>query len=369
MQPENYNIPYRSPSVQPSNISERALHFLKLLIERYIQEGHPVGSRTLAKNAGLDLSPATIRNVLADLEDLGLVTSPHTSAGRVPTISGYRLFLNYLITLKPLDAQEVELIRKQLNVSEDLNQLLQATSQLLSAVTHMAGVVRLPKRERVVYRQIEFLRLSNNRVLIILIAQNDEVHNRIIRTRKVYSSAELEQAANYLNAKFFGRTLDLVRMELLQELQNARQDMDQIMARALELANQAVAGNPDADDYAITGQTNLMDFDELADMERLKSLFQTFTEKHQILHLLDQCLEVEGTQIFIGGELGNPILNGMSLVTAPYTLNDRVVGVLGVIGPTRMAYERVIPIVDVTARLLGAALKQCGDYPQQSGSI
>lgn len=354
-------MPCRNSFVH-TKISDRALHFLKFLVERYIQDGSPVGSRTLAKNAGLDLSSATIRNVLADLEDLGLITSPHASAGRIPTVSGYRLFLDCLITLKPLDNQEVAHIREQLTANEDHNCLMQVTSQLLSSVTHLAGVVRLPKRERVAYRQIEFLKISGNRLLTILVTQDDEVHNRIIQPRKIYSAAELEQAANYLNTKFFGRTLDMVRTELLQEIHNTRQDMDQIMARALELADQVVSNDTNTDDYTIAGQTNLMDFDELADMERLKQLFQAFTEKRQILHLLDQCLTAESMQIFIGGEAGNPVLDGTSFVTAPYSINDRVVGVLGVIGPTRMAYERIIPIVEVTARLLGATLNQRYDY-------
>jgi heat-inducible transcriptional repressor len=341
-----------------SAINERALHFLKLLVERYIQEGHPIGSRALAKDAGLDLSPATIRNVMADLEDMGLVASPHTSAGRVPTLSGYRMFLDCLITLKPLEDQEVADIRGQLGSIAEPSKLIQATSRLLSAVTNMAGVVRLPRRERASFRQIEFLRLSGDRVLTILVTHDDEVHNRIIHTHKVYSAAELEQAAGYLNAKFYGRGLDQVRDGLVQELRATRADLDQLMARALEMASQVVEGSQEDDGYAIAGQTNLMDFDELADMERLKQLFHAFTEKQQILHLLDRCMEAEGVQIFIGGESDYQVLDGVSVVTAPYKLNDRVVGVLGVIGPTRMAYERVIPIVDVTARLLGAALKQ-----------
>jgi len=350
-------VSHRKISSQ-SLMNERALHFLKLLVERYIQDGHPIGSRTLAKEAGLDLSPATIRNIMSDLEDKGLVASPHTSAGRVPTLSGYRMFLDCLITLKPLDEQEVEQMRGQLDHFDDPGRLIQSTSRLLSAVTNMAGVVRLPRRERAAYRQIEFLRLSGDRVLTILVTQDDEVHNRIIHTRKIYSAAELEQAANYLNAKFFGRGLDAVRAELLQELRDTRKDMDQLMARALEMASQVVEGSQEDEGYALAGQTNLMDFDELASMERLKHLFQAFTEKQQILHLLDQCMEVAGMQIFIGGESGYQTLDGVSVVTAPYIMGDRVVGVLGVIGPTRMAYERVIPIVDVTARLLGAALKQ-----------
>ena len=343
-------------ALNESAANERALHFLKVLIERYIQEGHPIGSRTLAKDAGLDLSPATIRNVMADLEEMGLVVSPHTSAGRVPTVSGYRVFLDSLLTLKPLEEGEVESIRAQLGGGEP-GKLITSTSQLLSGITHMAGVVRLPKRERASFRQIEFLQLSGSRVLAILVTNEGEVLNRIIHTKRDYSASELEQTANYLNAKFAGRGLGAVRAELVQEMREAREHMDQIMARALEMAGQVVSDSDGGDDYLIAGQTNLMDFDELASMERLKHLFHDFTEKQQILHLLDHCMEAEGVQIFIGGESDYGIFDGCSLVTAPYKVDDQVVGVLGVIGPTRMAYERVIPIVDVTARLLGAALK------------
>lgn len=344
-------------ALNESAAKERALHFLKVLIERYIREGHPIGSRTLARDASLDFSPATIRNVMADLEEMGLVVSPHTSAGRVPTVSGYRVFLDSLLTLKPLGEREVESIRSQLDSAGEPGQLISSTSQLLSGITHMAGVVRLPKRVRASFRQIEFLRLSGTRVLAILVTNEEEVLNRIIHTKRVYSESELQQAANSLNAKFAGLGLNAVRAELVQEMREAREHMDQIMARALEMAGQVVTGSDEDDDYLIAGQTNLMDFDELASMDRLKHLFHDFTEKQQILHLLDRCMDADGVQIFIGGESDYRIFDGCSVVTAPCKVDDQVVGVLGVIGPTRMAYERVIPIVDVTARLLGAALK------------
>ncbi len=347
----------RKKAANDGVVNERASHFLKVLVERYIQEGHPIGSRTLAKDAGLDLSPATIRNVMSDLEDMGLVISPHTSAGRIPTVSGYRMFLDSLITLKPLDSREVESIRSNLGVTEGIEGLLASTSQLLSRITNMAGVVKLPRRERASFRQIEFLRLSGRRVLAILVTNEEEVHNRIIHAKREYSAAELEQTANYLNSKFVGRGIDAVRADLVREMREARSSVDRIMARALEMADKVVETSGAPDDCMIAGQTNLMDFDELANMDRLKQLFQAFTEKQQILHLLDDCMRAEGVQIFIGGESGYQLLDGCSVVTAPYEVDGEIVGVLGVIGPTRMAYERVIPIVDVTARLLGAALK------------
>jgi heat-inducible transcriptional repressor len=347
----------RKKALRPGAINDRALHFLKLLVERYIQEGHPVGSRTLAKDAGLDLSPATIRNVMADLEEMGFVASPHASAGRVPTVSGFRLFVDCLITLRPLEKREVESIRAQLGISEEPSRLIHLTSQLLSGITNMAGVVRLPRRDRASFQRIDFIRLSGDRVLTVLVTDDDEVHNRIIHTSRVYSPAELDQAANYLNGKFSGRGMAAVRAELVQEMREARERMDQIMTRALEMAGQVVEDTDADDDYLIAGQTNLMGVDDLASMDRLKQLFEAFTEKQQVLHLLDRCMEADGVQIFIGEESGYKMLDGCSLVTAPYTSDGRVVGVLGVIGPTRMDYERVIPIVDATARVLGAALK------------
>jgi heat-inducible transcriptional repressor len=339
-------------------LSERAQHFLKVLIERYIREGQPVGSRTLAKDAGMELSPATIRNVMSDLEEMGLVVSPHTSAGRVPTVSGYRLFVDSLMTLKPLNNHEFGAIREQLNLPTDAAHLVAAASRLLSGITRMAGVVMLPRHERIAYRQIEFMSLSNARVLTILITSEGEVHNRIIQVQRAYTGAELEQAANYLNQRFGGEDMREVRRVLVEEIKAAREGMDQIMRRAIEMAGQLVGGDEGRDDLLVAGQTNLMDFGELSNLERLKQLFEAFTTKTEILHLLDQSIRADGVQIFIGDESGYELLGDCSLVTAPYSEDDRVIGVLGVIGPTRMDYERVIPIVDVTAKLLSAALKR-----------
>jgi len=338
-------------------LSERAQHFLRALIRRYIREGQPVGSRTLAKDTGLDLSPATVRNVMADLEEMGLVSSPHTSAGRVPTIRGYRLFVDCLLTLEPLDQVEIEHIRGELEQGEAPSDLLESASQLLSGITNMAGVVMVPRRDRVAFRHIEFLPLSNNRVLTILVTNEQEVHNRIIHTRRVFSRSELEQAANYLNQGFKGEDIRTLRDRLVREMSDARERMNDIMVDAVEMAGKAMEVT-EGDDCVIAGQTNLMEFRELADMEHLRQLFDAFSEKREILHLLDECLEAEGVEIFIGEESGYRLLDDCSVVTAPYEVDDQVVGVLGVIGPTRMAYEKVIPVVDVTAKLLGAALKQ-----------
>lgn len=345
-------------AVNKNLLNDRARHFLRVLIERYILDGEPVGSRTLARDAGMDLSPATVRNVMSDLEELGLVVSPHTSAGRVPTVEGYRFFVDSLLQIKPLGRGEIERLQLQLDQKHGSSRLLESASRILSNVTQMAGIVTVPRRKRVVFRRIEFLRLSGNRVLAILITAEEEVVNRIITTQRSYSAAQLEQAAGYLNQTFSGRSLEEVRQIILREMREARVDMDRIMARAVTMAEQVFEPLENRDDCVIAGQTNLMSFDELADMNRLKQLFEGFNEKHQILHLLDGCLQAQGVQIFIGEESGYQPLDNCSVITSPYQVDDEVVGVLGVIGPKRMAYERVISIVDVTAKLLGAALKQ-----------
>lgn len=345
-------------SSSDGRLSERAQHFLKVLIERYIREGQPVGSRTLAKDAGMELSPATIRNVMADLEEMGLVVSPHTSAGRVPTVSGYRMFVDSLMTLQPPSEWEQNSMREELTGPLDAARLVGAASRLLSGITRMAGVVMLPRHERVAYRQIELMTLTHARVLAILITSEGEVHNRIIQLQRTYSPSQLEQAANYLNQRFGGQDMREVRRLLVDEIRATREGMDQLMRQAIELAGQLVQGEEGRDELLVAGQTNLMGFGDLANLERLKQLFDAFTNKTEILHLLDQCIRAEGVQIFIGDESGYALLGDCSLVTAPYTEDERVIGVLGVIGPTRMDYQRVVPIVDVTAKLLSAALKR-----------
>ncbi len=337
-------------------LNERSLYLLKTLVERYIQDGQPVGSRALSKDPGIHLSPATIRNVMADLEELGLIHSPHTSAGRVPTVTGYRLFVDSLLTVKPVGSFELEQLTTGLAATGKGNEnLLQSASKLLSDVTKMAGVVTLPKTEIACLNHIEFLPLSNNRILVIYVTDEQQVHNKIIHTDKVFSPAELQQTANYLNSVYAGRSVSSVRASVLAELESDRELLNQGMVDAVNIAHRALDQKSD-EDYVLSGQTNLMEFSELSEMERLKKLFEAFNHKQGVIHLLDKCQTTEGVQIFIGEESGYQAFEQCSVVTAPYTVNDQVVGVLGVIGPTRMAYEKVIPYVDVTAKLLGAAL-------------
>ncbi|MDX1604617.1 MAG: heat-inducible transcriptional repressor HrcA [Candidatus Competibacterales bacterium] len=337
-------------------LNERAQHLLKVLIERYISDGQPVGSRTLSRDSGLDLSPATIRNVMADLEELGFLRSPHTSAGRVPTVRGYRFFVDSLLRVKPLQDREVLDLRRHFDVARDTGQLLQTVSTVLSGVTQLAGIVMLPRYNIQTLRHIEFLPLSRHRVLVILVLNEQEVQNRIIDVDREFSPSQLQQASNLLNERFAGTDLLHVRQRLLGELQATRESMNELMETALAMADQVFKDPDTAEDYVLEGQTNLMGFAELSDVEKLRQLFEAFSEKRQILHLLDRCIHARGVQIFIGEESGYQVLDECSVVTAPYAIDDRVLGVLGVIGPTRMAYERVIPIVDVTARLLASAL-------------
>lgn len=337
-------------------LSERAQHLLKVLVDRYISDGEPVGSRTLSRGSGLDLSPATVRNVMADLEDLGLVVSPHTSAGRIPTAKGYRVFVDSLLRVSPLRPKEVEMLRAKLGIEGEAQELLGSASSLLSEISSMAGVVTLPRREHTILRRVEFISLSRDRVLVILVSKEGEVQNRIIHTTRVYSRAQLESAGNYLTQHYAGQELDMVRLTLLREMEALRKSVAAEMQAVTEIAEKALVTDEARADFLMSGQTNLMEFEELASIERLKELFEAFNQKHDLLHLFDKCVNAEGVQIFIGEESGYDVFDHCSVVTAPYKVEGDTVGVLGIIGPTRMAYQRVIPIVDVTAKLLTAAL-------------
>jgi heat-inducible transcriptional repressor len=348
--------------LQDDALSERAAHLLRVLIESYIREGQPVGSRSLSRDSGLNLSAATVRNVMADLEEYGFVTSPHTSAGRIPTDKGYRFFVDTL--LRQRQPASIDNVIQELNrrleqeVDRDPKALVAVASQVLSSLTHLAGVVTIPRQPHQALSQIEYLPLSDNRVLAVMVVNGRDVQNRIVQLDRYYSAEELRRAANFLNQQFAGKELTQVRMDIVAELAQTGDALNQLMRDAIKVAQQMVGEvvRPGEAEYVIAGETNLMEFAELSNVDKLRRLFDAFTSKRDILHLLDQSLTAEGVQIFIGQESGYQILDDCSLVTSPYALDNETVGVLGVIGPTRMAYDRVIPIVDVTARLLGSAL-------------
>jgi heat-inducible transcriptional repressor len=339
-------------------LGERAQHLLRILIESYIRDGQPVGSRALSRESGLQLSSATVRNVMADLEELGFVSSPHTSAGRIPTDKGYRFFVDTLLQVRPLDESASAEIRRQLEASrESPTELVAKVSQLLSSATQLAGVVTLPRTRQASITQMEFVALSENRVLVVLVFNDREVQNRVMQLERRYSPDELKRASSFLNEQLRGRSLRAAREEIVRQLTETHAHLNQIMLEAISVAQQVFeSGAEERLEYVIKGETNLMGVAELTSVEKLRRLFEAFNEKRDFLHLLDQSLKAEGVQIFIGHESGYQILDDCSVVTAPYAAGDSVVGVLGVIGPTRMAYERVIPIVEMTAKLLGAAL-------------
>ena len=335
-------------------INERARILLKTLVERYIEDGEPVGSRALARFSGLDLSPASIRNIMADLEEMGYIASPHTSAGRIPTPRGYRLFVDTLLTVKPLQQVEISQLEGQLQV-DNTQRLVASASHLLSDLTRFAGVVMAPRRRNGVFRHIEFLRLGENRLLLIIVTPEGDVQNRILATEQPYTASQLTEAANFLNQHFAGRDFDEIRRQLRADLRELQDDISRLMARALEVGTEAVQEG--GADVVISGERHLLDVADLStNMDSLRRLFALFEQKTGFLQLLELSSRAQGVQIFIGGESGLVPLDECSVVTAPYEVDGQVVGTVGVIGPTRMAYERVIPIVDITAELVSSAL-------------
>ncbi|MBS0498618.1 MAG: heat-inducible transcriptional repressor HrcA [Gammaproteobacteria bacterium] len=337
-------------------LNERAQILLKTLVERYIHEGQPVGSRALSKFSGLDLSPATIRNVMADLEEMGLVASPHTSAGRVPTPKGYRLFVDTLLVVKTLDKVELNHLENHLH-PDNPSRLINVASQLLSDLTRFAGVVVTPKRKGAVFRYVEFMALSEKRILLIIVTPEGDVQNRIIFTHTPYSQSDLIEAGNFINQHYAGCTLDEIRGRVDTELKQLRSEMISLMSAAIAAGGEAV--NESSEAVVLAGERNLLQIDDLSDnLISLKKLFELFERKTKLLQLLELSRQAHGVKIFIGGESDISSLEEFSVVTAPYEIEGEVVGTVGVIGPRRMAYERVIPIVDITAKLLSSSLSQ-----------
>jgi heat-inducible transcriptional repressor len=331
-------------------LDDRSRLLLKTLIERYIADGQPVGSRTLSRTPGLELSPATIRNVMSDLEELGLIASPHTSAGRVPTARGYRLFVDTMLT-----AQSDELAAPALS-AEQPQKVIANAAQLLSNLSQFVGVVVAPRRTSV-FRHIEFLRLSERRLLLIIVAPDGDVQNRVLFTEADFSPSELVQASNYLNAHFSGMAIDEVRTRLRQEVERLRSEIAQLMQAAVQAGSEAMSQAQD--EVVISGERNLLAVSDFSgDMNHLRRAFGLFEQKAQLIRLLDISSQAEGVRIFIGGENQSVPIQELSVVSAPYEVDGQVVGTLGVIGPTRMPYNRMIQIVDITSRLVSNALSQ-----------
>ena len=338
--------------------TEREQHILKLLVDHYIEQGTPVGSRTLSRMPGIDISAASVRNVMGDLEHMGLLKSPHTSSGRVPTSAAFRVFVDNLLEVKPPDDSTVEHIRGLLDPSMNDQALVKVASNYLSGFTRMAGMVTVPRREEKPLQQVEFLPLSDRRVLVILIISDKEIQNRIIHVDRDYAKEELAEFAQELNTQYLGCSLAEVRDRMRNELQRTREDMSKSMQTMIEFAGQVFDSDEpdDADDMLVAGETNLMDHADLGDVTKLRELFDAFEQKRDIFHLLERCASAEGVQIFIGRESGYDALGECSVVTAPYEINGKLLGVVGVVGPKRMSYAQVIPVVDVTSKLLSAAL-------------
>lgn len=342
------------------DLSDRAKFLLNVLVDGYIQDGQPIGSRTLAKQSGLKLSAATIRNVMADLEECGLIHAPHTSAGRVPTSLGYRYFVNHMVTAKQIDEQAVSTMKARLQTENSSRMIIQSASDLLSGMTQLAGVVSIPKRDTQAIKQIDFVKLSETRVLVVIVVKHDEVQNRIIDLDGTINNDQLQQASHILNELLVGKPLSQAKTLLLDAMEKDRSAMNQIMIDAIKLGEQAVdySQSPSEDACVIAGESNLMSYDDLSDITQLRQLFVAFNQKRDVLSLLDKCMQAEGIQIFIGRESGYSAFDECSVITAPYSMDDDTLGVIGVIGPKRMHYDQVIPTVDIAAKLLSAALKK-----------
>ena len=342
------------------DFTDREQHILKALVDHYIEQGSPVGSRTLSRMPGIDISAASVRNVMGDLEHMGLLKSPHTSAGRVPTSAAFRVFVDNLLEVKPPAEDTVEHIRGLLDPSLNDQALVKTASNYLSGFTRMAGMVTVPKREEKPVQQVEFLPLSDRRVLVILIMSEQDIQNRIIHVERDYNKDELAEISRQLNSEYLGRSLGEVRDRMRVELQRTREDMSSTMQMMIDVAGQVFNDDGDdsdaADEMLVAGETNLIDHADLGDVSKLRELFDAFEQKRDIFHLLERCVSAEGVQIFIGRESGYDALGECSVVTAPYEIDGKLLGVLGVVGPKRMSYAQVIPVVDVTSKLLSAAL-------------
>jgi heat-inducible transcriptional repressor len=336
-------------------LDQRAQTLLKTLIERYIADGQPVGSRVLSRHSGLELSPATIRNVMSDLEEAGFLTSPHTSAGRIPTPRGYRFFVDTLLTVKPMQSNESLDIADRIRPDQP-QRVISTAAQVLSSLSQFAGVVQTPRRA-VAFRHVEFMRLSESRILLIIVAPDGDVQNRILFSAQPYTQTQLIEAANFLNQNYAGLSFESIQARVHADVRALQSDITRLMQDAVAASSEAL-GEADGS-MVISGERNLLDNADLSsNLGNLRQLFAMFEQKTSLLKLLDASGRAQGVQIYIGGESQLVPMDDTTVITAPYRVDGEVVGTLGVIGPTRMAYERVIPLVDITARLLSSALSQ-----------
>ncbi|MAW32509.1 MAG: heat-inducible transcription repressor HrcA [Alteromonadaceae bacterium] len=339
-------------------LTPRAASLLRTLVGMHIREGQPVGSKALHVESGMSVSTATIRNVMSDLEERGLLSSPHTSAGRIPTAQGYRLFVDSLLQTSPIDASALQALKHELNPNRTSSDLIASASNLLTQVTAQAGIVTVPRPTASQLRQIEFLPLSDSRVLVILVVNEREVQNRVIELSRPLSEEQLKVAADLINQRYAGNNLSEVKRMLVAEMADARTRIDEQLEAALQVAKDAMEPEDAQEEYVVAGESRLIQQAGANDMDKLRELFDAFERKRDLVELLDRCSRADGIQIFIGEEAGYEVLGDYSVITAPYAQGTQPVGVLGVIGPTRMAYDRVIPLVDITARLLTAALSR-----------
>ncbi|BDV41112.1 heat-inducible transcription repressor HrcA [Geotalea uraniireducens] len=338
-------------------LSERNKKILEAIIEDYIVTAEPVGSRAVTRRHGLALSPASVRNVMADLEEMGFLASPHTSAGRVPTDKAYRFYVDSLLTVRRIDKPERELIRKQYNAAgRDIGAILHETSRMLSSVSRYTGIVLAPRFSSTIFRHIEFVKLSGRRILTVLVAQNGSVQNRLIESEEEFATEDLVRMSNYLNELLEGLPVAQVRTRILEEMKGEKALYDSLIARALVLSEQTL--EEEGAQIFIEGQTNIFEQPEFADVGRMKTIFRAFEEKGHLVDLLDRCINAQGVQIFIGAETHLNRMEGLSVVTSTYLTGKNTLGVLGVIGPTRMGYAKVIPIVDYTAKLVSRLLEE-----------
>jgi heat-inducible transcriptional repressor len=336
------------------DLDERTQTLFRSLIHSYIKDGQPVGSKNLARISGIDVSSATIRNIMANLEQLGLVNSPHKSAGRVPTQAGYRFFIDSLLEVRELGKSAEQALNETFSVDKTSHDLIQSASGILSQMTQLTGLISVSRPVKIEVRYIEFMKLTDRRILVIMVVNSDKVHNRVIQVDRDYTALELAEAAKQLSRYLIGSDFSSAKDKLLLEIKKHKDEVNRIMHSALEVMGSVCGSDQDA--LLTSGESNLLQFAELSDINKLRDIFAIFNQKRDLLHILEGCSGASGVHIFIGSESGYSVLNDCAVIGAPYSVGDQVVGVLGVIGPTRIAYEKVIPAVDLTARLLSSAL-------------